>query len=84
MNKILNILICLILLFSSSDAEQGEVEYVINPQFDGAWAFAEGLARVKIGDRYGFINKERTICYLTPNLTDAEPFSEGLAACENW
>ena len=58
MNKILYILIFSTLLFSSSDAEQGEVEYVIKPQFDDAWSFSEGLAPVKIGDKYGYISKE--------------------------
>ncbi len=57
MNKILYILIFSTLLFSSSNAEQGEVEYVIKPQFDGAWPFSEGLAAVKIGDKYGYISK---------------------------
>lgn len=57
MNKILYISIFSALLFSSSDAEQNEIEYVIKPQFDGAWSFSEGLARVKIGDKWGYINK---------------------------
>jgi hypothetical protein len=29
---------------------------VINPQFDEAAPFADGLARVKTGGRYGYIN----------------------------
>ena len=58
MNKILYILIFTTLLFSSSDAEQYEIEYVIKPQFDYADAFSEGLARVEIGERWGYINKE--------------------------
>ena len=57
MNKILYILIFSTLLFSSSDAEQGEVEYVIQPQFDSASSFSEGLAGVEIGGRYGYISK---------------------------
>ena len=58
MNKLLYILIFSTLLFSSSDAEQGEIEYAIRPQFDVANNFSEGLAAVKMGDRYGYINKE--------------------------
>ena len=59
MNKILYILIFSTLLFSSSDAEQGEVEYVIviKPQFDSAGSFSEGLAPVRIL-KYGYISKE--------------------------
>jgi hypothetical protein len=29
--------------------------FVINPQFDGARSFSEGLASVEIGDEWGFI-----------------------------
>ena len=57
MNKMLYILIFSILLFSSSDAEQDEIEYAIIPQFDDAEFFSEGLAAVKIGDRWGYINQ---------------------------
>ena len=35
--------------------------FVINPQFDFAWSFSDGLAAVRIGDyetgKYGFIDK---------------------------
>ena len=58
MNKMLYLLIFSTLLFSSSDAEQGEVEYVVEPQFDDAGDFSEGLARVKIGNKWGYISKE--------------------------
>ena len=68
MNKLLYILICSTLLFSSSDAEQGEIEYVIRPQFDWAGYFSEGLAAVKMGDRYGYINKQGQYA-VTLNLT---------------
>ena len=51
MNKTLYILIFSTLLFSSSDAKQGEVEYVINPQFDNVGiVFSEGLAMVQTGE----------------------------------
>jgi len=29
--------------------------FVINPQFDGARSFSDGLAAVSIGDKWGFI-----------------------------
>ena len=31
-------------------------QYVINPQFDNAGEFSEGLAPVEIGGKYGFID----------------------------
>jgi len=38
-------------------------EFVINPQFDRAERFSEGLASVKIGDRETYIDKTgRDIC----------------------
>jgi hypothetical protein len=38
-------------------------EFVINPQFDRAERFSEGLASVKIGDRETYIDKNgRDIC----------------------
>ena len=82
MNKILYILIFSILLFSSSDAEQGEIKYVIKPQFDDAEDFSEGLARVFIYDqgRYGYINREGQV--VAKQFDDARSFSEGLARVE--
>ena len=32
-------------------------DYVINPQFDAADSFSEGLAAVEDDDEYGYINK---------------------------
>ncbi|HDS29982.1 MAG TPA: WG repeat-containing protein, partial [Firmicutes bacterium] len=32
-------------------------QYVINPQFDFAFDFSEGLAPVKIAEKWGFIDK---------------------------
>ena len=34
-------------------------QYVINPQFDGAGLFSEGLARVRIDSKGGFIDTKR-------------------------
>ena len=34
--------------------------FVINPQFDDAWDFSDGLARVRIGDKWGFIEPPLT------------------------
>ncbi len=58
MNKMLYMLIFSTLLFSSTDAEQDEVAYVIKPQFYDAESFSDGLARVKKDGKWGYINKE--------------------------
>ena len=59
--------------------------YVINPQFDDAYPFSEGLAVVRIGDyetgKLGFIDKTGAFV-INPQFDDAESFSEGLAAVE--
>ena len=78
MNKLLYILIFSTLLFSSSYAEQGEIEYAIQPQFDDAESFSDGLARVKIGDKYGYINQEGQYV-IKPKFDDIGSFSDGLA-----
>lgn len=65
---------------------------VINPQFDAAWGFAEGLALVGIGERdtttftlglkaggkYGFIDKTGKYV-INPQFDAGCGFSEGLA-----
>jgi hypothetical protein len=56
--------------------------FVINPQFDGAFSFSEGLAVVRIGDdatgKYGFIDKTGSFV-INSQFNGAESFSEGLA-----
>ena len=52
---------------------------VINPQFDNALLFSEGLAAASIGDKWGFIDKTGSVV-INPQFEDAYPFSEGLAA----
>ena len=36
-------------------------EFVIDPQFEAASSFSEGLAAVEIDDEWGFINKDSDI-----------------------
>ena len=59
-----------------------EGKFVINPKFNYAWSFSEGLARVRIGDeetgKYGYINKEGQFV-IKPQFYYAGYFSEGLA-----
>ena len=55
--------------------------FVINPQFDEARPFSDGLAIVSIGDNWGFIDK--TGSFLNDSaFDDASSFSEGLAAVD--
>lgn len=52
---------------------------MINPQFDQASEYSEGLARVRIADKWGFIDKTgKTV--IAPQFKLSRPFSEGLAA----
>jgi len=55
---------------------------VINPQFDDANSFSEGLAPIRIGDsetgKWGYINKEGKMV-INPQFHFANSFSEGLA-----
>ena len=51
---------------------------VISPQFNQADSFSEGRARVKQGDKWGYIDKTGKFI-IEPNVDEAEPFSEGLA-----
>ncbi len=53
----------------------------IPPQFERAWPFSEGLALVKIGDRYGYIDPDGETV-IPPQFTDAWFFSGGLAPVE--
>lgn len=50
---------------------------VINPQFDAAGSFSEGLADVKISGKWGYIDKTGKYV-INPQFDDAWPFSEGL------
>jgi hypothetical protein len=56
--------------------------FVINPQFDAAGHFSDGLAVVRIGDywtgKWGYIDRQGTVV-ITPQFDAAGSFSEGLA-----
>ena len=51
---------------------------VIQPQFDQAGSFAEGLARVQVGNQWGYINQQGKFV-MQPQFEEANPFTEGLA-----
>jgi hypothetical protein len=53
-------------------------EYVINPQFEWADFFSEGLAPVRIDGKHGFIDKKGQIA-INPQFEWVDFFSEGLA-----
>jgi hypothetical protein len=55
---------------------QGNI--VINPQFDGAFNYSEGLALVKTEGKYGYIGEDGKYV-VNPIYKDANKFSEGLA-----
>jgi hypothetical protein len=50
----------------------------IKPQFDDARVFSEGLAAVRIGERWGYINKLGKY-KINPQFMHADDFSDGLA-----
>lgn len=62
-------------------------DVVIEPAFDRAWSFTDGLALVQQGDRFGFIHTDGRFA-VEPRFRDALFFSEGLAPVQiddgNW
>lgn len=52
--------------------------FVIEPEYDLAWPFSEGLASVLIGKRWGYIDKTGKVV-IQPGFYKAFPFSEGMA-----
>ena len=51
---------------------------LVQPQYDYAGDFFEGYAKVKIGEKYGYIDKTGKLI-IKPKFDDARNFSEGLA-----
>ena len=54
---------------------------LIPPQFDSAGNFSEGLAAVKINDKWGYIDKKGNFV-IQPQFDSVYNFSQGLAAVE--
>ena len=54
-------------------------EFAIEPQFDDAEVFGEGLARVKAGGVWGYID-ETGAYVIQPVYEEAQGFSDGMAA----
>ena len=65
---------------TATTAKTGTI--VINPQFNSADSFSDGLARVRIGDfttgKWGFIDKTGHYV-INPQFNGATSFSDGLA-----
>ncbi len=56
-------------------------QVVIQPQFDEANLFSEGLTAVRIGSKWGYINQTGQVI-IQPQFDSAGKFSEGLLAVE--
>lgn len=54
---------------------------VIEPQFDSAWHFSEGLVQVASNGKWGFADKQGTLV-IKPQFDRTRYFSEGLAPVE--
>jgi hypothetical protein len=54
---------------------------VIEPQFDEAYGFSEGLAGVQIGSKFGYINTKGEVV-IAPQFDGVSGFREGLAAVQ--
>ncbi|MBN1573608.1 MAG: WG repeat-containing protein [Deltaproteobacteria bacterium] len=57
---------------------EGFFHIIIEPRFDEAGDFIDGIAVVKMGDKYGYIDR-RGYFIADPRFDKAENFSEGLA-----
>ena len=68
--------------FAKDGAKWGYIDktgkYVITPQFDEAGAFADGLAKVRIGQQSGYIDAAGHFA-IKPQYDNAGEFCEGLA-----
>jgi hypothetical protein len=68
--------------FQRSDGKYGYVNadhcWAIEPRFNHAWSFSEGLAAVEIGGKYGFIDKTGRFV-INPQFDFAGEFDDGLA-----
>lgn len=63
--------------FISAGAEQ--FKWIIEPRFENAECFSEGLAAVKSGGLYGYINRTGTLV-VDPSFSEAGDFHDGIAA----
>lgn len=71
----------LLISFQPTPPVSVESIIAIQPQFDAAGSFSEGLASVKTGDKDGFIDKSGNVV-IQPQFDAAWSFSEGLASVQ--
>jgi len=96
MRKIVWVIVSLMILSMSLGAEDlkyfkadnGKYGYenasgavVVEPKYDAAWSFSEGLAVVMLNGKWGYINKSGKIV-IEPKYDYTTSFSEGLARVE--
>ncbi len=67
-----------ILLTGMSAGGAGSFIWLVEPQFESAGIFSEGMAAVKVGGKYGFINTTGEMI-IEPRFDEAGNFSEGSA-----
>jgi hypothetical protein len=56
-------------------------KFVIQPHFESARDFKDGLAAIRLRDKWGFIDKAGRVV-INPEFEEAQSFSEGLAAAK--
>src|SRR5688500_16741327 len=56
-------------------------QVVIEPKFENAWHFSEGLAQIAQGKKWGFVDKQGTMI-IGPQFDAVRYFADGLAAFE--
>ncbi len=83
MRKIIWIVLIALLVTSPSVTNAADlpenVKWVIEPKYDQALSFNEGMARVVVNHKYGYINKSGKYV-VEPQFEEAEDFFEDLAA----
>jgi serine/threonine protein kinase len=73
---------------SPTDIEvKPDINYAIEPMFDGVSDFSDGLAQVKINGKWGYMDKNGNTV-IQPQFDETDGFSEGLARVwisgQNW
>ncbi len=71
----------------TSSLSSENVNFAIEPKFDGVSDFSEGLAQIKIDGKWGYIDKTGSVV-IQPQFDKTDNFSEGLARVwisgKNW
>ena len=81
MKKIITCFVCLAaLIFATAIQGQNKLKSKKESalEFDQAWAFSEGLARVSLGNKLGYIDKSGKVV-IEPQFDLAFDFSDGMA-----